>query len=133
MISANARNLKSLQLMTVLTSSENHIPMIGLCEELEALAKNNVLQILKFTFSMDGCGSKAVVEAAFGRLEEVLMDQGWSTLMRVSIEITVECCRGVAGKLGLKSVPELYLGRLLSRKILDYKCPDFDSMVMSRK
>jgi hypothetical protein len=129
MISVNARNLRTLQLMTLLTGSQSPTPMIGLCEELEALARNNVFQILKFTFSMDGCESKAVIKSAFGRLEDVLMDQGWSSLMRVSIEIRVRCCHWVAGKLGLESIPEMYLGRLLSRKILDYKCPDFDSIV----
>ena len=68
-ISANARNLRTLQVMTVLKGKHNHTLMIGLCEELKALAGNKVLQVLKFTFSMEGCESKALVENAFRRLE----------------------------------------------------------------
>ena len=49
------------------------------------------------------------------------MDPGWSTLVCVAIDIVVECCyEGVAG-LELKSIPEMYLGGLSSRKILSFK------------
>lgn len=129
MISVNARNLKTLQVVTVLNGRQSHplSLMAGLCNELEALAGNKVLQTLKFTFNMGGCESKAVVETAFSRLEEVLMDRGWSALMHVSIEIKVMCCLWVAGRVELKSIPDMYLGRLSSRKILYYNCPDLES------
>ncbi|KAF8808939.1 hypothetical protein BYT27DRAFT_7188471 [Phlegmacium glaucopus] len=125
MISSNARNLRSLEVMSVFKSRRSHALMIGLCEELEALTGNNVLQFLKITFVMDGCESRTLVETAFGRLEEVLMDPGWSALKCVSIEIHVRCCYRDARRLELNSVPEVYLSRLSGRKILDYKGPDY--------
>ena len=48
--------------------------MCGLCEELKALAGNKVLQVLKFAFIVNGSETEALVETAFTRLEEVLMD-----------------------------------------------------------
>lgn len=124
-ISVNARNLRTLQVMTLLKGKRSHTLMIGLCEELKTLAGNEVLQVLKFTFSMEGCESKALVENAFRKLEEVLMDPGWSTLVCVSINIVVRCCYREVARLKLNSVPEKYFGRLSSRKILSYKWEDF--------
>jgi hypothetical protein len=129
MISVHARNLRTLQVKTVLTGRQSHALMTGLCEELEALADNQLLQILRFTFSMDGCESRDVVETAFRRLDEVLMDQAWAALICVAIEIRVTCCYWVAQELGLEVVPEMYLGRLLGRKILYYTCPDILALV----
>ena len=100
--------------------------LIGICEELKALAGNNkVLQVLEFSFLMGGCLSKGFVENAFRRLEEVLMDPGWSALVCVSIDMLVQCCDEGVAKLELNVVPEMYLGRLSSRKILSYKWGDF--------
>lgn len=124
-ISVNARNLRTLQVMTLLKGKRSHTLMIGLCEELKTLAGNEILQVLKFTFSMEGCESKALVENAFRKLEEVLMDPGWSALVCVSINIVVRCCYREVARLKLNSVPEKYFGRLSSRKILSYKWEDF--------
>ena len=74
MISVNAQNLKTLQVKTSLEGRHSHTLMCGLCEELKALAGNKVLQILKFTFIVNGPETDALVETAFTRLEEVLMD-----------------------------------------------------------
>ena len=97
---------------------------IAICEELKVLAGNNlntVLQVLKFTFLVGGCLSKGLIENASRRLEEVLMDPGWSALVCVSIDILVWCCGQGVAKLELNLVPEMYLGRLSSPKILSYK------------
>jgi len=126
MISVNARNLRTLQVITLFEGSYSYTPMCGLCEELKALAGNKILQVLKFTFIMNGSEPDALVENAFRRLEEVLMDPGWSALVCVSIDIVVACrYQWYAGLEQLNSVPEMYLGRLSSRKILSYKWADF--------
>ena len=65
------------------------------------------------------------VKNVFRSLEEVLMGPGWSALVCVSIDIEVACCREAVEELRLCLVPELYLGRLSSRKILSYKWKDF--------
>ena len=96
-----------------------------LCEELKALAGNKVLQVLKFTFRIDGCESKALVENAFRNLAEVLMDPGWSALVYVAIDIVVACCHQEVAGLELNLVPDMYLGCLSCRKILFYKCAHF--------
>ena len=126
MISVNAQNLRTLQVITFLEGSQSHIPMCGLCEELKALAGNKVLQILKFTFIVNGPETDALVETAFTRLEEVLMDPGWSALVFVSIEMVDSSnFQWYMGLEHLISVPEMYLGRLSSRKILIFKWANF--------
>jgi len=104
--------------------------MLGLCEELEALAGSKGLQVLNFAFTMEGCESKSMVETSFGKLEEVLMNPGWSALKCVSIEVYVGCCLRDARRLELNSVPEMYLSRLSSREILDYKLSDINPITV---
>ena len=89
MISVNARNLRTLQVITLLKGKKFHT-MCGLCEELRALAGNKainkVLQVLKFTFRMDGCESKAFVENAFRRLGKCSWTQDgllWCVLLLI--------------------------------------------------
>jgi hypothetical protein len=48
MISVNTRNLRTLKFNALLNRKYSHTLMTGLCEELEALAGNEVLQVLKF-------------------------------------------------------------------------------------
>jgi hypothetical protein len=95
--------------------------LVGLCEELEALAGCNVLRVLNFKFTVDGCESKTWLKDAFERLEEVLMSTGWSALKRVFVEIRLGCCSRQGERLHLESLPELYLSRLSSWGILVYK------------
>ena len=123
MISISARNLRTLH-VNLRTLHVMTTLMLSISDELKALAGNNVLQVLKISFVMGGCESECYIEDAFRSLEEVLMDPGWSALVCVSIDIEVECCREAA-KRKMYSVPEMYLGRLLSRKILSYECEDF--------
>ena len=126
MISAHARNLRTLQVTTSLKGSSGRI-LMGPCEELKLLAGNGVLQVqvLKFKIYLNSLESKAEVENGFRRLEEVLMDPGWSALVCVSIDIFVNRrYKQFAAELELNSIPERYLGRLLSRGILSYKWKD---------
>ena len=125
MISVNAQSLRTLQVITLFEGRHGHIPMCGLCEELKALAGSKVLQVLKFIFIMNGSEPDALVENAFRKLEEVLMDPGWSALVCVSIDMVDSSYQWYAELDQLKLVPELYLGRLSSRKILSYKWADF--------
>lgn len=61
----------------------------------------------------------SLVENAFRRLEEVLMDPGWSALERDSIgKVAGRSYQWYAGLEQLNSVPEMYLGCLSSRKFL---------------
>ena len=61
----------------------------------------------------------SLVENAFRRLEEVLMDPGWSTLERDSIgKVLGRSYQSYAGLEQLNSVPEMYLACLSSRKFL---------------
>ena len=117
MISINARSLRTLHVVTLLRGDL----VIDLCEELKALAGNKVLQVLKFTLIMRFYESEDVVGNTFRKLEEMLMDPGWSALVCVSIDIVVSDYECVGLDFELSSVPEMYLGRLSSRKILSYK------------
>lgn len=115
MVSLSAHNLTILEFTGPLKSKPNDLMLVGLCDELETLARyTNVLQVLNLKIIVDGCESKTFVETAFGRLEEVLMNTGWSALKRVLVEVVVKCCNASRGAqmLNLASVPELYLGRL---------------------
>ena len=130
MISANARNLRALH---VETSFKENL-MIGLCEELKALAGNQVLWVLSISVDMDICESKALIEDVFRRLEEVLMDPGWSTLVQVWVDIKVvrwDFLRPVTvgPDLELDLVPGAYLGRLSSRGILHYQWKDWSKPI----
>lgn len=123
MVSLSAHNLRTLEFTGPLKSKPNDLMLVGLCEELEILARYNVLEILNLQIIVDGCESKTFVVATFRRLEEVLMSTGWSALKRVEVEVVVKCCNATKGAqmLNLASVPELYLSRLSSWGILVYK------------
>lgn len=120
MVSLSARKLKTLQFQGPLNSSGG-LTLTGLCEELEALAGYNDLQHLNFIITVDGCESRDLVKTGFGRLQEVLLKTGWSTLKGVSLEVVTRCCYRQSKKLDLESLAERYLTRLLSWGILDYK------------
>jgi hypothetical protein len=119
MVSLSARKLKTLQFMGLNPSGGSMLA--GLCEELEALAGYNNLQHLNLIITVDGCESRDLVNTGFGRLQEILLKTGWSTLKGVSLEVVTRCCYRQAKKLNLESLAERYLSRLLSWGILDYK------------
>ena len=102
--SPSARTLKVLDL----TAS---LPLEGLCEELEAMTGNNMLEALSLEFNVDDDDDEDFIGYTIQNVEKVLVKPGWSALRRVSFKLTI---RGNSAGLyeALQSLPDKYLSQL---------------------
>ena len=124
LLSLSARTLKTLYLSIPFHDHSGHLPLAGLCEELEAMAGQYMLEALSFEFrvtyheTIDSIGSK------IQGVEKVLLKPGWSALRQVSFTVMVDCCMLSRMKAceALQSLPEKYLSHLskLESVLLNY-------------
>jgi hypothetical protein len=70
-----------------LTISICDLPLAGLCEELEAMAGQYVLEALSFEVYLDGHGAEDSIGSIIQNVEKVLVKPGWSALRQVSFEV----------------------------------------------
>ena len=114
-LSHSARTLKVLDL----TVSFYSIPLVlvGLCEELEAMAGHNVLEALSLEVQICGYETEEFIGFIIQKVEKVLVKPGWSALRQVSFNVSIACCmvsREACAKLSeaLQSLPDKYFSHL---------------------
>ena len=113
-LSSSLRTLKVLDISVSIWDS-NPLPLAGLCEGLEAMAGHNNLEALSFeVYDVEEQDSEDFIGSEVQRVENVLVQPGWSALRQVSFKITITCWGGSAKlyKALVQSLPDKYLGRL---------------------
>ena len=114
MLSPRARTLKELNL-TVCICSVQHV-QLGLREELEAMAGNNVLESLSLELLPEADVIQEVIGSVFQGVEEVLVKPGWFALKRVSFKVA-SCGTDFED---LQSIPDKYLSHLSKLESVDF-------------
>ena len=81
----------------------------GVCEELEAMAGHNMLEVLSFEVKVSGLESEDFIGSVFQKVEEILVKPGWSALGQVYFKVS--CSNGTTKSKfeALKSLPDKYL------------------------
>ena len=112
-LSTSARTLKVLDLAVFL--HHYRVPQLaGLCEELEAMMGDNILEALFFEFHVTvGHTTEDFIGSIIRKVENILVKPGWSALRQVSFKFT-PTHRGVGEELSeaLQSLPDKYLSHL---------------------
>ena len=121
-LSPGASTLKVLDLKVHIdVSYENFLyePLEGICEELEALAGNNVLEALSFEIvvpvRVDIDETENYIGSLIQEMEKVLVKPGWSTLRQVSFKLPIlgfSARNSVELSKMLQSLPDKYLSHL---------------------
>ena len=110
-----ARTLKVLDLtVSLYNDSVPLLPLAGLCEELAAMAGNNILEALFLDVHVEGHETEESIGSIIQYVEKALVKPGWSALKQVSIKVSIACClvsTEVSAKLSeaLQSLPDKYL------------------------
>ena len=114
LLSPGARNIKDLDLSVFLWDGSS-IFLGGTCEELEALAGQNMLEAFKLRVGIDSddtISTEGFIGSIFQKVENILVKPGWSALRRVSFKVlTSGWNKGNATRLceALQSLPDKYL------------------------
>jgi len=101
--------------MTISCDNFGLPPLAVLCEELEAMAGNNVLETLSFKIPLGGDETGDSVGSAVQNVAKILVNPGWSRLRQVSFKISIPCCRDISwvdsAELfeALQTLPDKYL------------------------
>ena len=111
-LSTSARTLKVLDL-TVPIHQHRVPPLAGLCEELEAMAGHNALEVLSFGVLVDSHYTEDSVGSTIQEVENTLVKPGWSALRKISFKLQIIDRRGrTKFTEELQSLPDKYLSRL---------------------
>ena len=114
LLSPSACTLKVLHL-SVSSMSWDHIILGGICEELEALARHNMLEALSFEVHADDHDHDTgeFVGSIIQKVENILVKPGWSMLRQVSFKLSLSYFR-IKRELYevLQSLPDKYLSHL---------------------
>ncbi|KAF8150700.1 hypothetical protein B0H34DRAFT_665812 [Crassisporium funariophilum] len=118
----NARTLKTLNLRIHLDEGEESDPLLGLCEELEAVSDNNVVETIEMTVEVS-TDTDCSTGDDWGRLDKVLNKPVWPKLKHVTLDIGIYVYSndGEALKEALDLLPQIQLGRLADSKTVDFK------------
>ena len=113
----SARTLKVLDLTVSLYDDSVGVPLAWLCEELEAMAGHNMLEVLSFEVQVDDDETEDFIGPIMQKMEEILVKPGWSALRQVSFNVSVACYR-ISNEdreelsMVLQSLPDKYLSHL---------------------
>ena len=111
-LSTSARTLKVLDL-TVSLYQYRVPPLAGLCEELEAMAGSNSLEALSFEVRVDAHHSEDFIGSTIRKVENILVEPGWSALRQVTFKLPVKRWAESAELTeALQSLPDKYLSHL---------------------
>ena len=108
-LSTNARTLKVLDLTLHLYDYQVS-PLAGLCEELEAIAGRNALEVLSFEVRVELEYREHFVGSTIQKVENVLVKPGWPALRQVSFKLPVRATAELTR--ALQSLPDKYLSNL---------------------
>ena len=120
LLSPGARTLKILDLKVLIVEAyEEYFYHLfeGICEELEALTGNNLLEALSFEIvvGVDCDEAEDGIGSMIQNVEKVLVKPGWSTLRQVSFKVPVVHClvddSAVLSE-ALQSLPDKYVSHL---------------------
>jgi hypothetical protein len=106
------RTLKLLDLTVFLYDVSVSLLLAGLCEELEAMAGHNMLEVLSLKVFVDGYGTEDFIGPIIQDVEKELVKPGWSALRRVSIKLSISGEDGEKLSETLQSLPDKYLSHL---------------------
>jgi hypothetical protein len=117
---SSARTLKVLHFTVSLFDKSLRLNQrfAGLCEGLEAMAGDNMLEVLSFDIDVDLHDTEDSVGCEVQRVEKVLVRPGWSALRQVFFKLKIpgralHCGRNSARMCkALQSVPDKYLSHL---------------------
>jgi hypothetical protein len=113
-LSPSARTLKFLGLKVFLY--DNGLHLAGICEELKAMAGDNMLEVLSFEVHVGHSRWHLLVETVdsigltIQSVEKVLLKHGWSALRQVSFKLLMP--DGESRHERLQSLPDKYLSHL---------------------
>ena len=111
-LSTSARTLKVLDL-TIRLYQYGLPPLAGLCEELEAMAGHNTLEVLSFEVLVNSYSTFDSVGSTIQEVGDILVKPGWPALRQVSFKLPVKDCGGCAELTeALQFLPDKYLSRL---------------------
>jgi hypothetical protein len=114
--SASARTLKVLDLIVPLYSDlPLRLPLVGLCDELEAMAGHEMLEDLSFDVVLNRLETEVSIGSRIQEVETFLVKPGWLTLRQVSIKISIAYGSREDRTIlieALQSLPDKYLSRL---------------------
>ena len=111
LLSLSARTLKVLDL-TLFLYRFSFPPLSGLCEELETMAGHNMLESLSFEIKVDSHETEDFIGSVIQKVEEVLVNPGWSNLRQVSFKVFCLTWADKAKLEALRSLPDKYLSHL---------------------
>jgi hypothetical protein len=122
-LSPSARNLKVLSLSIPLFSIYD-LPLGGLCEELEAMAGDNMLESLSCEVRVDPSDTKDIIGSIIQNMDKVLVKPGWYSLTQVSLKLscreTMESYYSGISSEELQSLPDEYLSHLSKLESVDF-------------
>ena len=110
LLSPSARSLKALHLSVFLT--DGSVIRGGICEELKALAGDNMLEALSFKVRVIFADTVGFVGSIIQKVENVLIKPGWCTLSQVSFKLLVLTYDSLELCEALQSLPDRYLNHL---------------------
>ena len=90
-LSPVSRTLKTLELSMTLYHDDDP-PLGGLCDELEAMAGHNVLEVLAFQLNIVNHETADFIGSRIEMVDKVLVKPGWSALKQVSVDISIAYC-----------------------------------------
>jgi hypothetical protein len=116
LLSPIAGALKVLDLSVPLTD-DVLLPLVGLCEELEAMAGHSMLEALSLEVEVTCFQTKDFIGPIFQKVEKTLVKHGWFALRQVSFKVSVTYDMGgwsLAERLSdaLQPLPDEYLSYL---------------------
>ena len=88
LLSPSARTLKVLNLSVSFHRHFVHLPLAGLCEELEAIAGHNMPEALSFRIHVHCHETEDCIGSIIQGVEKVLVKPGWSALRTVSFKVS---------------------------------------------
>ena len=115
-LSLSVRSLKVLDLSAVPLRDEGTFVILGgICEELEALAGQNMLETLSLEVRVSSRRTEDFVGYTIQQLEKVLVKPGWSMLRQVSLKVSIMRPTSTISQTlceTLQSLPDKYLSHL---------------------
>ena len=105
------RTLKVLDL-TVYLYRFSVYPLSGVCEELEAMVGNNMLEALSLEVKVDSHETEDFIGSGIQKVEEILLKPGWSALRQVSLKVSCLARANRAKMEAIQTLPDKYLNYL---------------------
>ncbi|KAF8149925.1 hypothetical protein B0H34DRAFT_731755 [Crassisporium funariophilum] len=114
-----ARTLKILDLRAK-CAAEPSESILSLCKELEEMSNRNVVEIIRLQIHLQP-RLECLTGDAWGMLDVVLNNPGWSRLRHVSLDINLYPKTFEVLKKGLDALPETQLAGLAGSNSIDFK------------